>query len=109
MIQVDKAIRIAVKTGKVTIGSKKTIEDIKKGKPKMVIIASNCPDRIKSEIQYYTKLSNIPLLVFAGNSWELGSVCERLHMVAALAIHDPGDSDILSIVSEQGGVKAEAE
>lgn len=108
MVQVDKAIRIAVKTGKVTIGSKKTIEDIKKGKPRIVIVASNCPENIKSEIQYYTKLSNIPLLVYAGNSWELGSVCERLHMVAALAIHDPGDSDILSVISEGGTVSAEA-
>ncbi len=109
MIQVDKAIHIAVKTGKVTIGSKKTIEEIKKGKPKMVVIASNCPESIKSEIQYYTQLSNIPLLVFTGNSWELGSICDRLHMVAALAIHDPGDSDILSILSEENAVNAEAE
>jgi len=109
MIQVDKAIKIAVKTGKVTIGSKKTVEDLKKGKPKLVIIASNCPDHVKSEIQYYSELAKIPVLIFTGNSWELGSLCDRLHMVAALAIHDPGDSDILDALAESTGVKAEAE
>lgn len=107
MIQVDKAIRIAVKTGKVTIGSKKTVEDMKKGKPKLVIVASNCPENIKSEIQYYSELSKIPVLIFTGNSWELGNLCNRLHMVAALAIHDAGDSDILGLLETPGG-KVEA-
>lgn len=102
MVEVDKAIRLAVKTGKVTIGSKLSIKDIKKGKPKMVIVAYNCPEDIKSEVKYYSELSKIPLLTFSGNSWELGNLCGKIHMVSTLAIHEPGDSDILNLVPREG-------
>jgi large subunit ribosomal protein L30e len=108
MIEVDKAIRLAVKTGKVTLGSNNSIDDIKKGKPKMIIVASNCPNEIKNEIYYYSNLGIIPVYEFSGNSWELGSLCGKPFMVASLAIHKPGDSEILKLVEEDmKNVKAE--
>ena len=101
MVDVDKAIRLAVKTGKVVLGSNRSLEEIKKGKLKLVITASNCPFDVKNEISYYANLANIPVFEFSGNSWELGSLSGKPFMVATLAIHEPGDSDILTVISEK--------
>ena len=101
MVEVDKAIRLAVKTGKVTLGSNRTIEDIKKGIPKMVILASNCPSDIRGDIEYYAGLASIPVFIFSGSSWDLGALCNKPFMVAAMAVIEAGDSDILKLISEE--------
>ncbi|MFX1487282.1 MAG: 50S ribosomal protein L30e [Promethearchaeota archaeon] len=97
MIDVDKALRITIKSGKIIIGSKRTLEDIKKGKTKLVIMASNVPSEISKDIEYYAKIGKIPTYVYPGTSWDLGSVCGKPFMVSTLAITDPGDSNILKL------------
>ena len=97
MIDVDKALRIAIKSGKIIIGSKRTLEDMKKGRTKLIIIASNTPSEISQDVEYYAKLSRVPIYVYQGSSWDLGSVCGKPFMVSTLAITDPGDSDILKL------------
>lgn len=97
MIDVDKALRITIKSGKVIIGSKRTLEDIKKGKTKLVIMASNAPSEISQDIEYYARLGEIPIYVYPGSSWDLGSVCGKPFMVSTLAVTDPGDSNILKL------------
>ena len=105
MIDVDKAIRLAVKTGKVTLGSNRSIEELKKGNPKMIIVASNCPFDIKNEVNYYSELANISVFEFSGNSWELGSLCGKPFMVTTLAVYEAGDSEILSLATEKDSVE----
>lgn len=43
MIDIDKAISLAVKTGKVSFGANMALQNAKTGKAKMIILASNCP------------------------------------------------------------------
>jgi len=43
MIDVDNELRLACKTGKVILGSKRTVEEVKWGRARLVIVASNCP------------------------------------------------------------------
>ena len=95
---INQAIRIAYQTGKVTLGSKKTIDIVTKNKAKMVVIANNSPADLKEEIDRMTKIANIPLVVFNGSSYDLGSACGKPFMVNALAIQKEGDSNILDIV-----------
>jgi large subunit ribosomal protein L30e len=97
-MDVDRGIRVAVDTGSVTLGSDKSIQALKLGKGKLVIIADNCPRDIKEDIEHYSKLSEIPVYTYEGTSVELGSVCGRPYTVAALIIKDPGDSTILEIM-----------
>lgn len=108
MVEVDKSIRLAVKTGKVTLGSNRAIEDVKKGLPKLVILASNCPVEIRESLMYYCKLAEIPVYVFSGSSWELGSVCNKPFMVSTIAVIEAGDSDILNLISEDKPESEEA-
>ncbi len=97
-MDVDRGIRVAVDTGNVTLGSVKSIQGLKLGKGKLVILAQNCPDDIREDVMHYSILSEIPVYDYKGTSVELGSVCGKPFTVATLTIKDPGDSNILEVM-----------
>jgi large subunit ribosomal protein L30e len=97
-MDVDRGIRVAVDTGNVTLGSEKSIQGLKLGKGKLVIIAQNCPRNIREDVMHYSKLSEIPVYSYQGTSVDLGSVCGKPFTVATLTIKDPGDSTILEVM-----------
>ncbi|MGC9345440.1 MAG: 50S ribosomal protein L30e [Candidatus Bathyarchaeales archaeon] len=100
MIDVDKAIATAVKTGKVSFGANSAIQNAKTGKTKMIILASNCPKNIHEDIEYYCKLSNVPLITYKGSSKDLAMVCGKPFIVSALSLREPGDSEILRLIEK---------
>ncbi len=100
MIDVDKAIATAVKTGKVSFGANSAIQNAKTGKTKMIILASNCPKNIHEDIEYYCKLSNVPLITYKGSSKDLAMVCGKPFIISALSLREPGDSEILRLIEK---------
>ncbi len=101
MIDIDKAIASAVKTGKVSFGSNAALLNVKAGKAKMIILASNCPQNIKEQIEYYGKLSKVPVLNYKGTSMDLANVSGKMFIISAISIREPGDSEILKSVEMQ--------
>ncbi|MEM0023229.1 MAG: 50S ribosomal protein L30e [Thermofilaceae archaeon] len=97
-MDIVREIQTALRTGKVVIGSKETLSAITNGRAKLVIVASNTPGRIRRDVEKYCKLSGTPLYEFPGTSWDLGAVCNKPFIVAAMAILDPGESNILDAV-----------
>ena len=97
MIDIDKAIATAVKTGKVSFGANAAIQSAKTGKVKMIILAANCPKDIKEEIEYNCKLSKVPVMTYKGASMDLAAVCNKLFIISALSIRETGDSEILKV------------
>jgi large subunit ribosomal protein L30e len=97
MIDVNKAVATAVKTGKVLFGANNATKSAKMGKAKLIIVASNCPQKNREGIEYYCKLSNIPVTIYKGTSIDLGAVCGKPFKVSALTIREPGDSEILKL------------
>ena len=97
-MDVDRGVRVAVDTGTVILGSDKSVQALKLGKGKLVIIASNCPDETREDVMHYSKLSDIPVYTYEGSSVDLGSVCGKPFTVATLIIRDPGDSTILEVM-----------
>ena len=97
MIDVNKAIATTAKTGKVQFGANSALKSAKAKKSKLVIVASNCPQKTRECIEYYCKLSNIPVSIYKGSSVELGAVCGKPFEVSALSVKEPGDSSILKI------------
>ncbi len=105
MIDIDKAIATAVKTGKVTFGAKSAIQNAKTGRAKMVILASNCPSNIRSDLEYYCRLSKVPIITYKGTSIDLAGICGKPFPISALSIREPGDSEILGLtekIEEEG-------
>lgn len=101
-MSLDKAIAMAVKTGKVAFGAKTAIRSAKLRKAKLIVLAQNCPESIRRDIEYYCKLSKIPVIIYEGSSIDLGLTCGKPFMVSALTIRDPGRSNILKVVKEHG-------
>jgi len=97
MIDVNKAIATTVRTGKVLFGTNNAIRNAKMGKAKLIVVAANCPREIREDIEYYCKLSGVPIAIYKGTSIDLGAVCGKPFMVSALTIREPGDSDILKL------------
>jgi len=97
MIDLDKAIATTAKTGKIQFGANSALKSAKAKKAKLVIIASNCPQSIREDIEYYCKLSKIPVNIYKGSSLDLGAVCGKPFEILTLVIREPGDSDILKV------------
>jgi len=101
MIDIDKAIATAVKTGKVSFGADSAIQNAKTGKVKLIILAVNCSNNVREEIGYYCKLSKIPIVTYKGSSMDLAAVCGKPFTVSALSIREPGDSEILELTEDK--------
>jgi large subunit ribosomal protein L30e len=98
MIDVDKAIATAVKTGKVSFGTNTALQNAKTGKAKMIVLAANCPKDIKEQVEYYGKISKVPVMTYRGTSMDLAAVCNKLFIISALSIRETGDSEILKLI-----------
>jgi len=109
MIDMDKAIATTVKTGKVQFGANKAVESAKLGRAKLIVLASNCPRNILEDIMNYSRFSNVPVVIYKGNSIDLGAACGKPFMVSALIVREPGDSDILKLSEEAREEKLEAQ
>ena len=101
MIDVNKAIAAAVKTGKVSFGANVALQNAKTGKAKMIVLAANCPKNLKEEIEYNCKLSNVPVMMFKGASMDLATVCNKPFIISALSIREAGDSEILKVTESR--------
>jgi large subunit ribosomal protein L30e len=98
MIDVDKAIVTAVKTGKVSFGANTALQNAKTGKAKVIILAANCPKDIKEQVEYYGKISKVPIMTYKGTSIDLATICNKLFIISALSIRETGDSEILKVI-----------
>jgi large subunit ribosomal protein L30e len=99
----DNALATAVRTGKVLFGANTALKMAMTGKVRLIVVASNSPQKIREKLEYYCKLSKIPLIFYPGSSLELGKVCNKPFFVSALSIRDPGNSDILRMAVGSDG------
>lgn len=97
MIDIDKAVLTAVKTGKVSLGSSSAVQNAQTGKAKLIILAANCPRETRDDIERYSKLSKLPVITYKGSSLDLAAACGKPFSVSALSIREPGDSEILKL------------
>nr|1W42_A Chain A, 50S RIBOSOMAL PROTEIN L30E [Thermococcus celer] len=97
MVDFAFELRKAQDTGKIVMGARKSIQYAKMGGAKLIIVARNARPDIKEDIEYYARLSGIPVYEFEGTSVELGTLLGRPHTVSALAVVDPGESAILAL------------
>lgn len=100
MVDVGKALRTAVDTGEVLMGSEQSVKSALRGEGKVVVMARNCPPRVRQSVLHYAQLSQLPVLPFEGTSVELGTVCGKPYPVAVLTVLKEGNSDILQALQQ---------
>ena len=88
------SLRRALKTGKVFLGQNSTRTCITEGKAKLIVVAQNCPADFK---KFLETVKNVPVHVYAGSGVQLGMACGKPFLVSALAVAEPGESDILTL------------
>ena len=96
-VDVNKQIGIAVRTGKVDFGIKEVLDAARLAKAKLLILSANCPAGDKASIIQYAKQSSVPIYDYPGTSLDLGASCGKPFVVAALAIRESGDSEVLKL------------
>ncbi len=89
-VDISRALKAAITTGKVEFGVDQTEKAVKAGKAQMIILARNCPSMTLKETAVKTH-------VFEGNNMELGALCGKPFSVSALAVIDKGTSNILTL------------
>ncbi|HOV51829.1 MAG TPA: 50S ribosomal protein L30e [Methanothrix sp.] len=102
MINVDRALRNSIRTGNVVLGSNRTVEAGLGGKAKLIIFAVDCPADVRAQLE----TMDVPVYSYQGMGKDLGSACGKPFSVAALAIIEPGDSEIMALQREIRGVEA---
>jgi large subunit ribosomal protein L30e len=88
------SLRRAIKTGKVILGQNQTEQSINEGSAQMVVLAVNCPENFSESVR---SKEDLFVYTFDGSSVQLGKACGKPFMVSALAVINPGESDILSL------------
>ena len=92
-IDLNKALRKTIRSGKVLIGSNVSRDAVKNNSDTTVVLAANCPAHVRAEIQD----SNTAIIEYPGMGIDLGIACGKPFNIAALTILDPGDSGIMAI------------
>ena len=87
---IDNILKYVSKTGKIVIGFNETLKQIKLGKVKFVVIASNIPENMRNDIEYYAKLSNVYVIRYPGTNRDLGALLGKPFSVAVLGIIESG-------------------
>ena len=102
-MDLQKAIRIAVETGKTKMGSRQGKTFALKGGAALLLISSNCMKQVKEEIIHCADRSKTPYFETDFTSVEIGSICGKPFPVSILSIIQPGNSDVLKVL-EKGTV-----
>lgn len=90
-IDISRALKSAITTGKVEFGVDQTVKAVKDGKAQMVVISRNCPSaELRGDI-------GVKVHVYEGNNIELGAMCGKPFSASALVIIDKGSSNILTL------------
>ena len=75
-----------LKTERVILGTDRTLKLLKLGTADSVFLSSNCPEEVKKDIEYYAKLSNVPLIYLKQPNDELGILCKKPYPVSVLSV-----------------------
>ncbi|BCU70535.1 50S ribosomal protein L30e [Stygiolobus caldivivus] len=96
-VSFEGELRTLLRTGKVVLGTRKTLKMLKIGKVKGVVIASTLRQDLKDDIIHYAKLSGIPYYEYKGSAVELGTLCGKPFIVSTIGVVDEGESKLLEL------------
>lgn len=71
---------------KAVLGFKEVLEELKNGLLAKIFLASNCPEKIKSEIEYYSGLGKVPVKILGIDNEEIGVFCKKHFFISVLGV-----------------------
>ncbi len=79
-------IKKLLDSDKMILGLKRTMKNLKKSKVGKVILASDCPEGFKEDIEYYGKFANVVIEKATMPCDELGTICKKPFPVTVIGI-----------------------
>jgi len=83
---IEQKIKNAQKNQNLVIGTRTVIKSIKKGLVTSVFHATNVPENLLKDLDYYVEISGIDVEKFNGNSAQLGEFCGKPFKILLTAI-----------------------
>lgn len=94
-MDLNKEIRRAVDTGKVSFGYDSCKKIVLAGNGKLVVVASNLEQNRKETLNQLVQVEGKKLIEYPGTGLELGSVCGKPFVVSAMIVLEEGKSIIV--------------
>ena len=81
-----KLLRDRVREGKAIVGMERVIKALKTGNLSKVFLASNVAEDAKENVEHYTKLANVSVVVLELDNEELGVLCKKNFFISVVGI-----------------------
>jgi ribosomal protein L30E len=78
--------RKLIAAGRVVVGSKQVLQQLRLGGLERVFVAKNCPDRTRKSLEYYKSLQVFDLVRLEVLSDELGAMCKKQFVISVLGV-----------------------
>ncbi|MBI4151686.1 ribosomal L7Ae/L30e/S12e/Gadd45 family protein [Candidatus Woesearchaeota archaeon] len=79
-------VKTEVQKGTIVAGGARVLQFLKEGKLSKVYLARNCPSPLRSDVEHYARLAEVPLVDLEITNEELGVVCKKNFFVSVLGV-----------------------
>ena len=81
-----KKLSEALKSGKIVIGSDRTLKLLKNDKLESIFISNNCSLEIKKDIEHYSKINKVKVIELDMNNEEVGAFVKKPFSVSVISL-----------------------
>lgn len=96
--ELQRLLRTAFSTGRVTLGLKESLKRIQG--TKLLVVAKRAPEQIRARALERARAAKVPLFSYEGTSIELGQLLGLPYRVSVMAIRHPGEADLAPLLGE---------
>jgi len=103
-MDINRALRSAISTGKVFIGTDETKKALTTGKARLIIVSKNAPRETYDAFEAHPKVA---VYQYNGTNEDLGSACGKPYPISVLSVYTQGNSNIFALRTEMKKSKEE--
>lgn len=85
-IEGSSILSTKIQEGKAVAGAKVVLKLLNAGKLSQVFLASNCPARLRKDVERSARLAKVPVMELAINNEELGVFCKKNYFISVAGI-----------------------
>jgi len=100
LVDLRRELQVVSRTGKYTMGYRQSKLAALNKRARVLILARNCPDRIRMEARIISRTTGVPLIESDISAEDIGLSLRKPFGAACIAIIDPGNSNIMEAVGE---------
>ena len=84
IIEINEELKKLVASTKATVGTERTLKELKAGKLAKIYLAKNVSENTKNDVETYAKIANVEIVTLDVRNDELGVICRKPYSIAVL-------------------------